>query len=76
MGRARTNRAAGTQTALTPAPGTSVKTRVTAGAERLMLEHIGSVESALGKWMPGKADAREQLRATVAPVSKPKLARA
>ena len=76
MGRARTNRAAGTQTALTPAPGTSVKTRVTAGAERLMLEHVGSVESALGNSIPGKADAREQLRATVAPVSKPKLARA
>lgn len=41
-----------------------------------MLEHIGSVESALGNSIPGKADAREQLRATVAPVSKPKLARA
>ena len=48
----------------------------TAGAERMMLEHIGSVESALGKSMPGKADARQQLRATLAPVPRPKLARA
>ncbi len=47
-----------------------------AGAERLMLAHIGSVESTLGKSMPGKADAREQLRATLAPVHKPELARA
>ena len=45
-----------------------------AGAERLMLEHIGSVESALGKSMPDKADAREQLRAILAPVPRPKLA--
>ena len=47
-----------------------------AGAERLMLAHIGSVESALGKSIPGKADARELLRATLAPVPKPRLARA
>ena len=46
------------------------------GAERLMLAHIGSVESALGKSIPGKADARELLRATLAPVPKPRLARA
>ena len=44
-----------------------------AGAERLMLEHIGSVESALGKSMPDKTDAREKLRATLAPVSRLKL---
>ena len=44
------------------------------GAECLMLEHIGSVESALNKSMPSKTDAREQLRATLAPVSRPKLA--
>ena len=48
----------------------------TTGAERIMLEHIGSVESALGKSMPGKADARQQLRGTLAPVPRPKLARA
>ena len=47
-----------------------------AAAERLMLVHIGSVESALGKSIPGKADARELLRATLAPVPKPRLARA
>ena len=47
-----------------------------AGAERLMLAHIGSVESALGKSIPVKADARELLRATLAPVPKPRLARA
>ena len=41
-----------------------------AGAERLMLEHIGSVESALSKSIPGEIDARERLRATLAPVSK------
>ena len=46
-----------------------------ASAERLMLEHIGSVESALGKSIPGETDARERLRATLAPVPKPKLAR-
>ena len=45
-----------------------------AGAERLMLLHIGSVESALGKSMAIKADASEQLRAALAPVPKPKLA--
>ena len=45
-----------------------------AGAERLMLLHIGSVESALGKSMSVKADAREQLRAALAPVPKPKQA--
>ena len=48
----------------------------TPGAERLMLEHIGSVESALGESIAGQPDARERLRATLAPVSKPKLARA
>ena len=50
----------------------------TAGAERLMLEHIGSVESALGQSLATQPDASERLRATLAPVPrpKPKLARA
>jgi len=37
-------------------------------AERLMLEHIGSVESALGQSIGGTSDARERLRATLAPL--------
>ena len=45
-----------------------------AEAERLMLVHIGGVESALGKSMAIKADASEQLRAALAPVPRPKLA--
>jgi len=39
-------------------------------AERLMLEHIGSVESALGKSITGEPDARERLRATLAPLAR------
>ena len=42
-----------------------------AGAERLMLDHIGSVESALGQSIGGAADARERLRATLAPLARP-----
>ncbi|MEO7336980.1 MAG: GntR family transcriptional regulator [Caldimonas sp.] len=45
-----------------------------AGAERLMLEHIGSVESGLGKSILGPANASERLRATLAPL--PRRARA
>jgi DNA-binding GntR family transcriptional regulator len=45
-----------------------------AGAERLMLAHIGSVEDALGKSLDQQPDAKEKLRATLAPVRKPKLA--
>ena len=43
-----------------------------ASAERLMLEHIGNVESALGKSIGEPPDAQERLRATLAPVPKPK----
>jgi DNA-binding GntR family transcriptional regulator len=46
-----------------------------AGAERLMLEHIGSVESGLGKTLAEQPDAQEKLRATLAPVRRPKLVR-
>ncbi len=46
-----------------------------ANAERLMLDHIGNVESALGKSIGEPADAQERLRATLAPVHKPKLTR-
>ena len=42
------------------------------GAERLMLEHIGSVESGLGKSILTESDDRQRLRATLAPVAKPK----
>ena len=42
-----------------------------AGAERLMLQHIGSVESALGKSLVEQPDAQSRLRATLAPVLKP-----
>ena len=45
-----------------------------AGAERLMLEHIGSVESGLDKTLQAQPDAQEKLRATLAPVPRPKLA--
>ena len=53
----------------------------TLGAERLMLVHIGSVESALGKALGEQPDARERLRATLAPLTpqvkpKPGLKRA
>jgi len=44
-----------------------------AGAERLMLAHIGNVESALGKSIDSRPDAQEKLRATLAPVRKPRL---
>ena len=49
-----------------------------ARAESLMLAHIGNVESALGVSTAPESDAREKLRATLAPVirPKPKLARA
>ena len=43
----------------------------TAGAERLMLDHIGSVESALGKSLGTQPDAQERLRATLAPLGRP-----
>ena len=43
-------------------------------AERLMLEHIGSVEDALGNSLDEQPDAKEKLRATLAPVRRPKLA--
>jgi DNA-binding GntR family transcriptional regulator len=46
-----------------------------AGAERLMIEHIGNVESALGKSLGTPADPQERLRATLAPVSRPQLVR-
>ena len=46
-----------------------------AGAERLMLEHIGTVEDALGKSLVEQPDAQEKLRATLAPVRRPKLVR-
>jgi DNA-binding GntR family transcriptional regulator len=46
-----------------------------AGAERLMLEHIGSVESGLGKTLAEQPDAQEKLRATLAPVRRPNLVR-
>ncbi|WP_284619528.1 GntR family transcriptional regulator [Aquabacterium humicola] len=41
-----------------------------AGAEALMLEHIGTVESALGQSIAERADPRERLRATLAPVER------
>ena len=47
----------------------------TAGAERLMLGHIGSVESALGKSLGTQPDARERLRATLAPLGRPAVRR-
>jgi len=37
-------------------------------AESLMLAHIGTVEAALGPSIAGQADARERLRATLAPL--------
>ena len=46
------------------------------GAERLMLEHIGSVEAGLGKSLDQQPDAKEKLRATLAPLRRPRLARA
>jgi DNA-binding GntR family transcriptional regulator len=44
-------------------------------AERLMLEHIGNVESALGETLEKESDAKEKLRATLAPVERPALRR-
>jgi len=38
-------------------------------AESLMLAHIGTVEAALGPSIAGQADARERLRATLAPLA-------
>ena len=45
------------------------------GAERLMMEHIGTVEAALGKSLVEQPDAQARLRATLAPVLKPAPAR-
>ena len=39
-------------------------------AAGLMLRHIGDVEAALGPSVPGRADPRERLRATLAPVAR------
>jgi DNA-binding GntR family transcriptional regulator len=39
-------------------------------AVRLMLEHIGQVEDALGQSLPEKADAQARLRATLAPLAR------
>jgi DNA-binding GntR family transcriptional regulator len=44
-----------------------------AKAELLMLKHIGSVESALGSSVAAEPDARERLRATLAPLARPAL---
>jgi DNA-binding GntR family transcriptional regulator len=41
-----------------------------ARAESLMLEHIGSVESALGQSIGGAGDAAERLRVTLAPLAR------
>ena len=46
-----------------------------ANAERLMLDHIGNVESALGKSIGEPPDAQERLRASLAPVPRPALRR-
>ena len=46
-----------------------------ASAERLMLDHIGNVESGLGKSIGEPAGAQERLRATLAPVPRPALRR-
>ena len=46
-----------------------------ARAETLMLKHIGDVEAALGATLERDDDAREKLRATLAPVSRPALRR-
>ncbi len=46
-----------------------------ARAEALMLDHIGDVESALGAILEREPDAREKLRATLAPVGRPALRR-
>jgi len=42
-------------------------------AARLMLDHIGNVEDALGQTSLASADARERLRATLAPVQRTSL---
>ncbi len=39
-------------------------------AVRLMLDHIGQVEDALGQSLPEKADAQARLRATLAPLAR------
>ena len=39
-------------------------------AAELMLAHIGDVEATLGDSVPGRGDARERLRATLAPVAR------
>jgi DNA-binding GntR family transcriptional regulator len=44
-------------------------------AETLMLAHIGNVESALGETLEKASDAKEKLRATLAPVDRPPLRR-
>jgi DNA-binding GntR family transcriptional regulator len=41
------------------------------GAQRLMAEHIGSVQSALDESAAASRDARERLRASLAPLSRP-----
>jgi DNA-binding GntR family transcriptional regulator len=46
-----------------------------ARAEALMLAHIGNVESALGVSAVRESDARERLRATLAPLRRPALSR-
>jgi DNA-binding GntR family transcriptional regulator len=45
----------------------------TAKAEQLMLAHIGNVESALGVGVDVEPDARERLRATLAPLARTPL---
>lgn len=42
-----------------------------AGAERLMLQHIGTIEAALGKSLVEQPGAQARLRATLAPAPKP-----
>ena len=50
------------------------KRAIDAGGRALMLAHIGNVEDALGAIdRPGAADARERLRATLAPLARPAL---
>lgn len=44
------------------------------GAVRLMLKHIGQVEDALGQSVPERPDPQARLRATLAPLARPKPA--
>lgn len=44
-----------------------------AKAEKLMLEHIGNVESALGATIGAEPDARARLEATLSPLARPAL---